>query len=112
MTSPWDNNTTPWVSDPQSLGMSSLDSRTVYAPAFAASDGRSYSSADLGRMVGSRLRYPPGCAPFKHCYFHKVDDEKVVALIIGPDGRAIVLEDGWPLFPSDEFITKLRLLEK
>ena len=72
-----------------------------------------YSSDKLAQMVGMRLRTPPG-AYFGNWHFHKTtrDGEEVVYCFIVNDGRATVLEDGWPLFPSDELITKLRLLEK
>jgi hypothetical protein len=60
-------------------------------------------------MVHMRLRSAPASF-FDHWHMHRVGDEKVIVLIINK-GVSTILEDEWPLFPSDALITKLRLLE-
>jgi hypothetical protein len=69
-----------------------------------------YSSTQLEEMVRMRLRSADG-SYFKRWHMHKINDEKVIVLVV-TDDRHVVLEDEWPLFPSDRLITALRLLEK
>lgn len=72
-----------------------------------------YSPETLANMVRMRLRSKPE-SYFEHWHFHKTlrkGDELVIGLII-QDGMVTVLEDAWALFPSDQLITQLRLLEK
>lgn len=72
-----------------------------------------YSPDTLANMVRMRLRSKPS-SYFEHWHFHKTlrkGESLVVGLII-QDGEVTVLEDAWALFPSDQLITQLRLLEK
>ena len=72
-----------------------------------------YSPETLANMVRMRLRSKPE-SYFEHWHFHKTlrkGDELVIGLIV-QDGVVTVLEDAWALFPSDQLITQLRLLEK
>jgi hypothetical protein len=66
---------------------------------------------NLLSMISMRLRCPEGTlSRFEHLHPVKSGD-KVYTLVI-QDGVAQIIEDEWGLFPSDGFITKLRLLEK
>jgi len=71
---------------------------------------KTYSSGELEKMISMRLRSARESF-FQHWHCHKINDEKVVILVIN-NGTHVVLEDPWPLFPSDTLITQLRLLEK
>lgn len=72
-----------------------------------------YSPETLANMVRMRLRSKPE-SYFEHWHFHKTlrKGEQLVIGIIVQDGVVTVLEDAWGLFPSDQLITQLRLLEK
>jgi hypothetical protein len=62
-------------------------------------------------MIGMRLHKNQGSElGFEHLYPARSGD-RVFTLVI-QDGHAQIIEDEWGLFPSDGFITKLRLLEK
>jgi hypothetical protein len=65
----------------------------------------------LLRMIGMRLRKAEGASLGFECLYPVRSGEKVCTMVI-QDGVAQIIEDEWGLFPSDGFITKLRLLEK
>ena len=76
----------------------------LYPPVITATD---WNAMPVVRM---RLRTPRGRF-FDHWHMHKINDERVLILVVS-NGQATMLEDEWPLFPSDTLITKLRLLEQ
>jgi hypothetical protein len=51
-------------------------------------------------------------AGFNHITVHKSDDKTVLVFVVQKDGKYLVVEDEWNLFPSDALITQLRLLEQ
>lgn len=67
------------------------------------------SPAALGNMIDMRLRTPPGKFMFQFMQAFKMKNEKVVVFIVQND-QPTFLEDDWALFPSDELVTKLRLI--
>jgi hypothetical protein len=64
----------------------------------------------LTDMIYSRLRHNPHLAPpiAKHLQAHQLNAETVVTFVIAGENH-ITLEDEAALFPSDAFITQLRL---
>ena len=70
-------------------------------------------------MMAMRMRWgafiPGAIAPwavgFTHMAMHAAGD-MVHVWIITKDGKSIVLEDEYGLYPSDALITKIRLLQR
>lgn len=69
-------------------------------------------------MLCSRMRWldsdpyrlvPTPQPPFQRISAHKLNDTTAVVFII-QNGKAVLIEDGLDLFPSDTLITQLRLL--
>lgn len=69
-------------------------------------------------MIASRMRwsdYDPysnamrTAPPFQRISAHRLNDETVVVFVIS-NGKAVLIEDGAALFPSDALVTQLRLL--
>lgn len=62
-------------------------------------------------MIASRMRWSEGAkVPFDWIDPHEANDGKIVVFMI-VEGRALMMYDDAALFPSDTFITQLRLLE-
>ena len=87
------------------------------APPFPATQqSRPHS---LEEMMAMRMRWgafiPGAIAPwavgFTHMAMHAAGD-MVHVWIITKDGKSIVLEDEYGLYPSDALITKIRLLQR
>lgn len=68
---------------------------------------RKYDHNDLLDMVTSRLH--DKTINVTYINLHKIDDTKVVAFIV-QRGDPVIIEDVWDLFPSDSFMTKLRVV--
>ncbi len=78
-------------------------------PTFKINESESDTSpVALGKMIDMRLRTPPGKFLFQFMQAFKYG-EKVVVFIVQKD-QPTFLEDDWALFPSDELVTKLRLI--
>lgn len=67
------------------------------------------NSQELLAMIVSRLKYGGKPLPFDYIHAHELADDRVAVFVI-KGTEAIVVFDGKDLFPSDQFITKLRLL--
>jgi hypothetical protein len=91
-------------------GTTSADYNGLTVITQAGIESVTYTSAKLEDMIRMRLRSAPGSF-FDHWHAYKAKDDKVVVLVVN-NGAHVVLEDEWPLFPSDALITQLRLLEK
>lgn len=72
----------------------------------------------LFNMICSRMRWnehdpyllmPAKEPPFQKISAHRLNPDTVVVFVI-QNGKAILLEDGVDLFPSDTLVTQLRLL--
>lgn len=64
---------------------------------------------DLGGMIAMRMRWSsshPFLAMTPVC-----DGDRVVVFILNKDQEPVILKDEWAMFPSDQFISALRLLE-
>jgi hypothetical protein len=67
-------------------------------------------------MMAMRMRWgakqanAPWAVGFKHMAMHSAGDV-VHIWIVTHDGKSIVLEDEYGLYPSDTLITKIRLLQ-
>lgn len=63
------------------------------------------------RLIRMRLRIPEGSLlPYQFLATHFAGEEVIVFVV--QDGQPVTLRDEAPLFPSDQLITQLRLLEK
>lgn len=67
-----------------------------------------YSSSKLEEMMRMRLRSARS-AFFKH--WHAFKDGETVHVMVVNNGQSVLLKDDFSLFPSDQLITALRLLE-
>ena len=68
---------------------------------------KQYNSGELVEMVEMRLRKP---LKFDHIHAYK-HKEEFVHFLIWVKGELVTLKDDWGLFPSDQLITQIRLLE-
>ncbi len=63
------------------------------------------------RLLYMRLRIPEGSKhPYEYLSSH-LSGDKVYVFVV-QDGQAVTLEDAATMFPSDQLITQLRLLDK
>jgi hypothetical protein len=63
----------------------------------------------LMQMLAMRLHAHQGeVLPFRGLHLYREEDTVFVFFV--HNGKPVVLEDGWPLFPSDQLISQLRLL--
>lgn len=69
------------------------------------------SEAYRHKLLAMRLRVPEGQRMPFHDLFTSLAGDKVFVFVV-QDGQAVTLEDEAPLYPSDQLITQLRLLEK
>lgn len=66
----------------------------------------------LLQMIASRMRWPSAYSPpFRKIVAHRLTPD-TVAVFVAVGGKAVVIEDGFELFPSDTLVTQLRLLEE
>lgn len=65
------------------------------------------SPEELRKAINMRMRTPMAFDHF-HPVWNKAKNEVVVFII--HNGEALYIEDGYDMFPSDTFITKLRLM--
>lgn len=75
----------------------------------SAEDFQSHSA--LLKAIRMRMRAPDGVAlgvDDMHCF--KSGD--VVFVFVVAAGEATIIKDEWPLFPSDQLITQLRLITR
>lgn len=74
------------------------------------SAGSIYTIEKLMRMLVMRLHLPEGQRiPFDFATAYKFEDKKVFVFLVH-NGEPVVLEDEWPMYPSDALVTKLRLI--
>lgn len=67
------------------------------------------TDAGRKRMIGDRLQWEEAnVIPFDHLNTHLADDKVYVFLVL--KGKAMLIEDDAGMFPSDTFITQLRLI--
>lgn len=91
-----------------------LDSTSSIFGAAGALPNFKDSSADLYGMIAMRMRWPgisPIDHPFHDIYCRRALDKVHVMVIVDPTATPVVISDEWGLFPSDTFVTQLRLLE-
>jgi len=75
----------------------------------AYSDGFT-SEEGLMKSLLNRMRIHPGeLVPFSFIRAHYSGDKVFVFVVQG--GQAVTLEDTWALYPSDDLVTKLRLIK-
>lgn len=93
-------------------GISALNLPPIAPSPFKTEDSILYD------MIASRMRwsdYDPysnamrTAPPFQRISAHRLNDETVVVFVIS-NGKAVLIEDGAALFPSDALVTQLRLL--
>lgn len=69
-------------------------------------------------MLCSRMRWyeydpyrllPANAPPFQRISAHRLNEDTVVVFVI-QNGKALTIEDGADLFPSDALVTQLRLI--
>jgi hypothetical protein len=66
----------------------------------------------LLQMIAMRMHYPDGSTyPFAFISAYKINEERVAVFLVVHD-EPLIIEDEWPLFPSDRLITQLRMLER
>ena len=63
------------------------------------------------KLIAMRLRIPEGNKIPYQDLFTSFSDDKVFVFVV-QDGQAVTLEDTATMFPSDQLITQLRLLNK
>lgn len=69
------------------------------------------SSSYRKKMIGMRLRVPPGAMfPFDALETHYAGEKVFIFAVV--DDKPVVLEDESALFPSDALVTQLRLIQK
>jgi len=69
-----------------------------------------YTPDNMRRMIASRMHWDDGQrVPFEALDPYKLNDSEVVVFVI-TNGEPLILRDDLNLFPSDAFITQLRLL--
>jgi len=71
-----------------------------------------FDKHNMNSMLSYRMGWNIGepKSPFREYNCYKLDEDKAVVFILGAT-TAYIVYDELPLFPSDELITKIRLLE-
>jgi len=71
-----------------------------------------FSSTELRKMVAMRLHIRDGeILPFLFIECHRRDD-KVFVFVVPNKGHPVILEDDFPLFPSDGLISQIIMLKE
>jgi hypothetical protein len=97
--------------NPQMAGYGASVASPSHSHGYSATPYTNDSPPALLRMIGMRLRRAEGASLGFEQLYPVRSGEKVCTMVI-QDGVAQIIEDEWVLFPSDRFITQLRLLEK
>lgn len=74
--------------------------------------GNKFHETNMGRMLVYRMGWNEDDPknPFREVKCYKMNDEQAVVFILHKE-KAFLLYDELPLYPSDELVTKIRLME-
>ncbi|MGZ3672902.1 MAG: hypothetical protein ACXVCO_01210 [Ktedonobacterales bacterium] len=98
---------------PQAAKAQQCGSGLPYQHRFDISPPGNFGDNDLYRALFFRMKIPVGHVhPFHALYVVQCADKALVMVVPKPDGKYVVIEDQWEMYPSDTLITQLRLLAR